>query len=182
MFHLTAGVQELHWADKTWGPVQWWACRKLWCTTQGVGECSQGWGLSLSEKHRLRLKVGFPSSWGSSHCWKLHGVRNKGSSWAEDEPWLGGMGNSGLGHGQLSGTMEGQHSSVDKGFLHTPHSGSWWKGQSKLIYIIYWLFIVKNRCILPEGGLEIKYLLWERMSGKGSLLAKPSGLLDTSLV
>ena len=33
----------------------------------------------------------------------------------------------------------------------------------------------------PQGGPEIKYLLQEGMSGKGSLLAKPSGPLDTSL-
>ena len=29
--------------------------------------------------------------------------------------------------------------------------------------------------LLEVGGLEIKYLLQEGMSGKGNLLAKPSG-------
>lgn len=38
------------------------------------------------------------------------------------------------------------------------------------------LLTVKNGCIgLTQGGLEIKYPLWEGMSGKGSLLAKSSG-------
>jgi hypothetical protein len=35
---------------------------------------------------------------------------------------------------------------------------------------------MENGCNpLPQGGPEIKYLLQEGMSDKGSLLAKPSG-------
>jgi hypothetical protein len=38
------------------------------------------------------------------------------------------------------------------------------------------LFIVENGNIqLTQGGPEIKYVLQEGMSGKGNLLAKPSG-------
>jgi hypothetical protein len=33
---------------------------------------------------------------------------------------------------------------------------------------------------ISQGGPEIKYLFQGRMSGKGSLLAKPPGLLGTS--
>jgi hypothetical protein len=46
------------------------------------------------------------------------------------------------------------------------------------------LLIMEKWCIqLTQGGPEIKYLLQEGMSGKGSLLAKPSGPahLGTSL-
>ena len=40
---------------------------------------------------------------------------------------------------------------------------------------------MENRCLQPpQGGPEIKYLLQEGMSGKGFLLAKPSGPLDTA--
>jgi hypothetical protein len=40
----------------------------------------------------------------------------------------------------------------------------------------------KNKSIPPpQGGPELKYLLQEGMSGKGSVLAKPSGPLGTSL-
>jgi hypothetical protein len=47
---------------------------------------------------------------------------------------------------------------------------------------VYWLFIMENGCMpTSQLGPEIKYLLQERMSGKGSLLAKPSGPLGTSL-
>jgi hypothetical protein len=43
-------------------------------------------------------------------------------------------------------------------------------------------FIVKNGCVpTSQGGPEIKYLLQGGMSRKWSLLAKPSGLLGTSL-
>ena len=42
---------------------------------------------------------------------------------------------------------------------------------------------MENGCIsIPEGGPEIKYLLQGGMSEKGSLLAKHSGPLGTSLV
>ena len=41
---------------------------------------------------------------------------------------------------------------------------------------------MENGCIPPsQGGPEIKYLLKDGMSGKGSLLTKPSGSLDISL-
>jgi hypothetical protein len=41
---------------------------------------------------------------------------------------------------------------------------------------------VENGCIPPsQGGPEIKYLLQEGKSGKGSSLAKPSGPRDTLL-
>jgi hypothetical protein len=47
---------------------------------------------------------------------------------------------------------------------------------------LYWLFIGENGCVLAsQGEPEIKYLLWEGMSGKGSLLTKPSGPVGTSL-
>lgn len=69
-----------------------------------------------------------------------------------------------------------QHSSVNKGFLHDPNSSSWWK--RILIHTVYWLFIMENGCIPPpQSGPEIKYVLQERMSGKGSLLAKLWGAI-----
>jgi hypothetical protein len=38
------------------------------------------------------------------------------------------------------------------------------------------------KCIpISQGGQRLKYLLQEEMSGEGSLLAEPSGPLDTSL-
>jgi hypothetical protein len=41
---------------------------------------------------------------------------------------------------------------------------------------------VEYGCIPPvQGESEVKYLLQEGISGKGSLLAKPSEPLDTSL-
>jgi hypothetical protein len=43
------------------------------------------------------------------------------------------------------------------------------------------LLVVENGCKPPpQGGPWIKYLLQEGMSGKGFLLAKPSGPLDTA--
>lgn len=46
----------------------------------------------------------------------------------------------------------------------------------------HWLFILKNGCIpTSHGGPEIKYLLQRGMSGKGSLLTRPSGPLGTLL-
>jgi hypothetical protein len=50
------------------------------------------------------------------------------------------------------------------------------KRQTLLVQTAYSLFIVENGYIpLTQGGPEIKYLLQEEMSRKGSLLAKPSG-------
>lgn len=44
------------------------------------------------------------------------------------------------------------------------------------------MFIVENGCVpTSQGGTKIKYLLQEEMSGKRSLLAKPSRPLGTSL-
>lgn len=44
------------------------------------------------------------------------------------------------------------------------------------------LFIMEHGCILTsQAASKIKYLLQGRMSGKGSLLAKPSGPLGTAL-
>jgi hypothetical protein len=71
---------------------------------------------------------------------------------------------------------------VDKDLLYAHHGGSWWKKQSIFIHTIYWLFIMENGCIpTSQSGPEIKYLLHEKTSGKGSLLAKPSGPLSISL-
>ena len=71
----------------------------------------------------------------------------------------------------------GELGSVGEGLFHVPHGGSQWKRVlgSKL-------FIVENGCIpTSQSGPEIKYLLQGRMSGKGNLLARPSGALGTSL-
>jgi hypothetical protein len=48
--------------------------------------------------------------------------------------------------------------------------------------IVYWLFMAKNgaNCTSQCGPMN-NYLLQGRMSGKGRLLAKPSGSLGTSL-
>jgi hypothetical protein len=47
---------------------------------------------------------------------------------------------------------------------------------------VYWFFTVENGCIpTSQGEPEIKYLLQGRMSGKGGLVAKPSGPLGISL-
>jgi hypothetical protein len=49
---------------------------------------------------------------------------------------------------------------------------------------VYWFFIMGSGCLpyhLPGVDQEIKYLLQGGMSRKGSLLAKPSGPLGTSL-
>lgn len=44
-----------------------------------------GGGISRSEKrHRLSMKLGFPSSLASSHHWKPHGVGSKGDPRVED--------------------------------------------------------------------------------------------------
>ncbi|EDL30679.1 mCG148064 [Mus musculus] len=63
------------------------------------------------------------------------------------------------------------------------HRGCWQKetvhGSKQFI------FMAKSECIKPyptsQGGPEIKSLLQGVMSGKGSLLAKPSGPGGTSL-
>jgi hypothetical protein len=48
--------------------------------------------------------------------------------------------------------------------------------------IIYWLLIMENGCIpTSQSGQEIKYLFQREMPRKGSLLAKSSGLLGSSL-
>jgi hypothetical protein len=53
---------------------------------------------------------------------------------------------------------------------------------SPWLQTVYCLVTMENGCIPPsQGGPEIKYLLQEGMSGKGSSLAKPSEPLDTSL-
>ena len=71
--------------------------------------------------------------------------------------------------------------SVGEGFLHAPMAVLD-ERDSPWFQTIYWLFIVENGCIPPsQGGPEIKYLLQEGMSGKGSLLTKPSGPLDIAL-
>lgn len=47
---------------------------------------------------------------------------------------------------------------------------------------VHWLYIMENGCITTsQVGPEIKYLLQEGMSGKGSSLAKPLRPLGTSL-
>lgn len=46
---------------------------------------------------------------------------------------------------------------------------------------VYWLFLENGYRPISQGRPEIKCLLQGRMSGKGCLLAKPSGPLDTSL-
>jgi hypothetical protein len=56
------------------------------------------------------------------------------------------------------------------------------KRDSSWFQTVYWLFIKENGCVpTSQGGPKIKYLLHGGSSGKGSLLAKPSGLLGTSL-
>lgn len=47
---------------------------------------------------------------------------------------------------------------------------------------VCWLFIMENGCVpTSQGGPEIKYFFAGRNVWKGSSLAKPSGLLGTSL-
>ena len=64
-------------------------------------------------------------------------------------------------------------------FLHVTHS---WFDERDSPCLSKLFIHGRKECIqLTQGGPEIKYLLQEGMSGKGSLLAKPSGPLGTSL-
>lgn len=86
---------------------------------------------------------------------------------------------SGLAHQWLSGrkcreAIQGRHKlqSVGEDLLQASycHGSPWFQ-------IVYWLFIVENECVpTSQGGLEVKYFLQGVMFGKGSLLAKLSGL------
>ena len=88
---------------------------------------------------------------------------------------------------ELSGSTEGSSvGDLDIWALYKEGFPPWWflMRQFLLVHTVYSLFIVENWCIaLTWIGPETKYLLQEGMYGKGSLLAKPSGLahLDTSL-
>jgi hypothetical protein len=61
---------------------------------------------------------------------------------------------------------------------------SWWFPTSDL-YEKQFIVMAENGFMKPfptsQGGSEIKYILQGEMSGKGSLLAKPSRPLGTSL-
>ena len=117
------------------------------------------------------------------------------AGWGQKLALARGNGNSGLAHQwlsiawqQLSGGAERPsigdlgYGSIGKGLLCDSHGGTQWKRQSMFIHIVYWLFIMENRYIpTSQSGLEINYLLQGGISRKGSLLAKLSGPLGTSL-
>jgi hypothetical protein len=179
VFHLLLGCRNAAWAGEE-GDARlrlsyawWWAWGSIDAPFTGWENAAWDGDLSWSERwHRLRLRLGFPSSRAFGHCWKLHGVEwRRPVSWGLDEPGTRGMGNSSLAQRwriECRGPFCRRFRHwrfVGEGFFHAIYEGSWLNRQSMLIHIVYWLFIVENGCISPpQGGPEIKYLLKEGMS------------------
>lgn len=171
----------------TWG----WAVRKLKLVLPNV------WDLVAARKphrevgHRKVGKEGsgvhrpatrlvwvLPNSWTFRHHWVVRSwqARSRGNELCSSVKVLS-LALVVAGSAEKPSMGELSSGSVGKGLLHASHGRSGWKTQSLfpdglLVVHVYWLFMVENGYTL---------LGREGMSGKGSLLVKPSGPLDTSL-
>lgn len=148
-----------------------------------------GWETAMEGNPNLGEKW-----WGSGWSWDSltpgslitagnHTESGKGQQACQDNPgaWDGGILHLRAAviveeHGGTFCRSIRLRDSIDKASWIPPHSGSWWEREFFLVHIVYSLFIVENGCIpLPQGEPEIKYLLQEGLSGKGTLLVEPSG-------
>lgn len=69
-----------------------------------------------------------------------------------------------------------QYCSVDKGFLPTLHSNSWWEKWSMLVHTVYWFFSVENGCIQPaQGGPETKHFYRKESLEREAYWVNPQG-------
>jgi hypothetical protein len=145
-------------------------------------------GLSASEKkHGLSLKLGFSNSWEPRHCGKLQGIENRGVCRLRTslEPGYEELQLSSLAIVLSLSKIVWEHRGAFCGRLTKASSMFPWQSLMKETVfgskLLTDFFIVENECIPPpQNGPEIKYLLQERMSKKGSTLVKPLGPLDTS--